>query len=237
MSLQDEFFDNADPDKALEAYHVQIETPRLILREHTAADADGIHAMTNKPGFFYYCFDGTREKVDAFLAEADRTKKPNPETGLRDNHMLAITLKDTGEMIGHVCLQRVEYVDGLNFEVNFFVDPAYQSKGYGQEAIINMMHYGFQELGLYAYTVTIHPNNGPSQKVAKISGYQKIADISIDTVRGREPRDLFILTKQMFYEMRKNDKRPLLLDWPPADASQALPPAPNAGPQPGNPAP
>jgi hypothetical protein len=38
----------------------------------------------------------------------------------------------------------------------------------------------------------------------------------------------------MFYEMRKNDKRPLLLDWPPADA---VAPPPNAGPQPGNPAP
>ena len=88
------------------------------------------------------------------------SRKINPKTGMRDNHMLAMIDKKTGDFLGHVCLERMHYIPGNNYEINFFVDPVHQNKGYGREAVINMMHYGFDTLGLYAYTVTIDPKNG-----------------------------------------------------------------------------
>lgn len=201
-------------------YTVHIETPRLILREHTPADIDRIHEISQQ--ITYYCFDGSREKAEDFLQEAERTKTPNPQTGLRDNHMLAIVEKSTGALVGHICLERVNYFKGLDYEVNFFMDPACQNKGYGREAAVNIMNYGFTTLGLYAYSVTIHPNNGPSHHVADTEGYQKISDIRMDTIHGEEPRDLLILTRDVFFEKRKHDKRPYIL--PPGDAS--APPSP-----------
>jgi RimJ/RimL family protein N-acetyltransferase len=224
MSIKSEFSGSSDPYRAARGKPIRMETPRLIMREHTPADAEKLHAMTSKPGFKYYCFDGSREKVDAFLKESVRTQKPDPQSGMRDNHMLALEDKTTGVLVGHVCLERVHYHKGLNYEINFFVDPAHQNKGYGREAAVNMMHYGFNDLGLYAYTVTIHPQNGPSRHVAMTEGYQKIADISIDTVHGEEPRDLYVLTKDVFYALRQKDKRPMILNY--------TPPAPPQAPQP-----
>lgn len=207
MALSDDFNARGRPHSE---FPVRIETPRLILREMEPEDADRILEMTTKPGFFYYCFDGTREKVDAFLQEAARTRAIDPETGMRENHMLSVVVKDTGELVGHVCLEQVHYVAGLNYEVNFFIDPDHQSKGYGREAAANLMHYGFQTMDMLAYTATVHPDNGPSQRVTRTEGYRKIADITIRTVRGEEPRDLFILTPEAFYEAHKNDKRPVI---------------------------
>ncbi len=190
---------------------ILIETPRLLLREIIAEDIKAVQAITSMPGFVYYCFDGTPEKAQAFIDEALRTRKPNPQTNLRDNHMLAVISKETGEFVGHVCLERVHYVKGMNYEVNFFTDPRHQSKGYGREAIVNMMHYGFQKLNLQGYTVTIHPENTKSLNVGYTEGYKKIDEIKMKTVRGEEPRLLLMLSRNDFYEKRKQDKRPMLL--------------------------
>jgi RimJ/RimL family protein N-acetyltransferase len=188
-----------------------IETPRLILREHRKEDIDAIYQISKTKDFKYFCFDGTRQKAVDFIDEALRTQKIDPKTGLRPNHMLAIVTKDTGEVIGHTCMEAVDYLKGADFEVNFFVDPKYQNKGYGLEAILNLTDYGFQKYNLPTLTVTVHPNNGPSRHLIVKEGYQKVDDIIMDTVDGPEPRELFVLQRDTFYNQRKLDKRPILL--------------------------
>ncbi len=209
--LYNKFFKSADPKEALNAHLITMETPRLILREHKPEDITRIHEISQCEGFDYYCLDGTREKAEEFIKEAKRTQKPDPKEGRRQNHMLAITMKDTGEVIGHTCLERVHYVDGADYEVNFFVDPACQNKGYGLEAILNLTHYAFETYDLKTITVTTRPDNKPSQHLIEKEGYTKIASITMDTVNGPEPRELFILQKATFYEKRAQDKRPILL--------------------------
>ena len=205
---------------------IVIETPRLILREHTLEDADRIEEITNSEGFFYYCFDGTREKVDEFIREAIRTQTPDPVTGRRPNHMLAIILKETGEVIGHTCMEAVNYVKGADYEVNFFVDPQFQNKGYGIEAILNLTDWGYKEYGLPSMTVTVDPNNGPSRHLIIKEGYEKVDDITMKTVNGTEPRELYIQTREKFYEQRAKDKRPILMSPPVAPAPAPTTPAP-----------
>ena len=190
---------------------ITIETPRLILREHTLADVDRVHEITSAPGFFYFCFDGSRTKAEEFIQEALRTQTPDPATGRRENHMLAILLKDTGEMVGHTCMERVHYVNGADYEVNFFVDPKYQNKGYGIEGILNLTDWGYKTYNLPSMTVTVDPANGPSRHLIVKEGYRKVGDITMNTTRGVEPRELFIMTQAEFYEARKRDTRPILL--------------------------
>lgn len=197
--------------ETIQSKPITIETPRLLLREHQASDVDAIYNISKQDGFVYFCFDGTRKAAEDFIKEAKRTTKVDPKTGFRPNHMLAITLKDTGEVIGHTCMEAVNYLKGADFEVNFFVDPKYQNKGYGLEAILNLTDYGFKEFGLDTLTVTVHPNNGPSRHLIVKEGYQKVDDITMKTINGPEPRELFVLQKETFYEMRKQDKRPILL--------------------------
>ncbi len=193
-------------------FPVTIETPRLILREHEPSDAKRILEISRTPGFFYYCFDGTPEKVEEFLKEAERTQKPDPKTGMRENHMMAVIVKDTGELIGHACIQRVDYVEGVDYEPNYFIDPAHQGAGYGPEALCNMIDFAFRELGQTALTSTQHPDNTKAIALAERHyGFKNIGEVEIDTVVGKQPRLLSMTTAEDFYAIRANDKRPMFL--------------------------
>lgn len=211
QALRGVFSAKADGKKALSDYLVTIETPRLMLREFTAGDVDRIHDISRTPGFVYYCFDGTREKAEAFLRRAVDTQKPDIKTGKRSDVMLAICAKDTGDLVGHVSIESIFYNGMRHHEINFFVDPACQNKGYGREAAISMMRYGFEDMGIPHYTVTTHPDNHASKHVILTEGYKEIGKIDLQTARGLEPRIMFELTKEDFYKMREKDKRPMLL--------------------------
>ena len=190
---------------------ITIETPRLVLREHRPEDLDRLVEMTSKPGFFYYCFDGTKEKVQAFLKKCIDSRLADPHSKKREDIMLAIELKETGELVGHVSIEKMFYLNQKAYEINFFVDPACQNKGYGREAAVNLMRYGLEDLKLPGYTVTAHPENAASKHVIYTEGYVKIGDTSMETTNGIEPREVFLLTGEAFYKVREKDKKPMLL--------------------------
>ena len=190
---------------------IHIETPRLVLREHKPEDLGRILEMTSKPGFYYYCFDGTKEKVDAFLKKSIDSRLPDPHTKKREDVMLAIEIKGTGELVGHVSIEKMFYLGNKAYEINFFVDPACQNKGYGREAAVNLMRFGLEDLEMPGYTVTAHPENGASKHVIYTEGYVKIGDTTMETTNGVEPREVFLLTKDAFYKVREKDKKPMLL--------------------------
>lgn len=217
------FSSKADPEKVQDAAKIKIETPRLVLREFEPEDIDRIHEISSMPGFFYYCFDGTREKSAEFVQSAIDSQKPDMKTGKRENVLLAVALKDTGHLVGHVSIEAVDHRPGVDdYEINFFTDPAVQKKGYGREAAVNMMRYGFEDMGLDDYIVTIHPKNAPSQRVAITEGYVKVGETKIMTSKGEQPRDMLVLTKEAFYNQRARDKRPMF---------EPAPSGPQSGPQ------
>jgi RimJ/RimL family protein N-acetyltransferase len=216
--LQSTFTNNAGRIAA--HFPVTIETPRLILREHEPADVDRILEISRAPDFFYYCFDGTREKAEDFIREALRTQEADPATGMRENHMMAVVLKETGKVIGHACIQRADYVPGIDYEPNYFIDPAEQGKGYGPEALCNMIDFAFTALGQTALTSTQHPGNLKAIALAeKLYGFRNIGEVQIDTVAGRQPRLLSQTTAGDFYALRAHDKRPMFLHSPPAPST------------------
>lgn len=221
QSIRGVFCKKADHQEALNAHLVDIETPRLRLREFTMDDVEGIHRMTSKPGFFYYCFDGTKEKAEEFVRRAIEEQKPDLARGKRQNILLAVELKETGQLVGHASIENVDRRPGRedirpdkeDYEINFFTDPEFQNKGYGREAVANIMHYGFQKLKLEDYVITIHPENGPSQRVAQKEGYVKIGTTSLETTKGKQPRDVLVLTQDAFYKLRAQDSRPMIIGY------------------------
>ena len=164
------------------SHDLTIETPRLILREIELSDKKKLLEITNVPGFEHYCFDGSEEKVDDFLKKCLVNRKPNPKTGKRDYFMLAITDKETGEFLGCTSLEHKSFVKGADYEVNFFVDQRKQSKGYGREAIVNLMDYAFVQMKQKALNVTIEPDNKNSLATALTQGYKDTGSVvEIDT--------------------------------------------------------
>lgn len=198
------------------AGEITIETPRLILREIEASDAKKILEISNVPGFSHYCFDGSKEKVDAFLKKCLDGRKPDPQIGLRAYIMLAITDKVSGEFIGCVSLEHKSFVKDVDYEVNFFVDSRVQNKGFGREAAVNIMNYAFSEMKLPAINVTIEPDNVPSLRVAYTEGYVDTGkEVDIKTpCFGTRKFKVLLLDKDVFLEQRKKDNRPMLLPKP-----------------------
>lgn len=206
-NLNSTFTSSASP-----AGGVYIETPRLILRETLAADIDAFRDITTRPSFYYYCFDGTEEKLVEFMDVCSQTQTPNPLTGLRDKFMLAVTLKDTGQVIGHASLLRIEEytlpVSGIDYEAAYFIDNQQGGKAYGQEALLNTMHYAFTDLGLPGLGSMQELDNAQAIAIAsKTLGFKKVGECIGQTVNGPKPHQICIVMPDDFYALRANDKR------------------------------
>jgi len=228
--LSKRFFKGAaDPVEANEASKVRFETPRLIIREIRPDDVDRFHEISSTPGFHYYCFDGTREAAQAFVDNAIANQGIDKKTGRRESYVLAVELKSTGECIGHVAIEPVDFFKPevqanvtfyenttpeqrvlLNYathEPNYFVDVKHQNGGLGSEALINIVHYAWEVLGFRSMSATQHPTNVKAIHNAQTKiGCVPIGDTQIDTTNGMEPRILSILTPATFYPCRENDK-------------------------------
>lgn len=191
---------------------VKLVTPRMVIREIEPSDAARILEISKTPGFEYYCFDGTQEKVDDYLKKCAEHRQPDGSDGKRTYIMLAMTLKDTGEFIGGVSLENKHFYGDLNYEVNFFVDPKHQNRGYGREAAVNIMRYAFEDFGLKGINVTIEPDNKSSLAVAHGEGYKEVGDVDIKTpCYGVRKHLVLMLDRETFWAQRNKDKKPMLL--------------------------
>lgn len=206
---------------------VQIEAPRLNLREMRIDDTDDIYNITQQDGFEFHYFDGGRSSVEKFIEKCIHEQKVDPKTGHRDNVMLAVEEKISGKLIGFASVETVHYEDGtITREPNFFMDPAVHNKGYGREAVINVMKYVFDHYGVNSLNATIEEKNKPSLSVAMSEGYIYTGnDASFDTNHGRRTYMVLSLSRETFYEKRANDKRPLILEKSTQDKN-IQPPAP-----------
>ena len=198
------------PTHPSKEFPVTIETPHLILRELEFSDFQRLFDMTTKPGFKYYGFDGSPEKITDFLQFAVKSCSQAPD-GKREEFLLGVVLKETGELIGHIGLHRANYVKGYDFETGYFIDPDHQNKHYCREALVNIKKFGYEELKHPGYTTTTHPDNKISLHILLSENYTKIDDITIDTIFGPEPRILLRQDKKDFYARRLLDKQPLIL--------------------------
>ncbi len=192
-----------------------IETPRLILREHRLDDVQRIYEISCQPGFVYYRLDGTREAAEMLVRDAIKKQEGDMETGRRDHFLVAVVLKDTsasGTVIGQALIQRADHLPEVKYEPGYFIDPIHQGKGYGPEALCNMIDFAFNELQQDRLTSTQHPDNHKAISLAeRYYGYRTIGEIEIDTVHGPEPRLLSVTTSADFYRLRNDDHDQMFL--------------------------
>jgi ribosomal-protein-alanine N-acetyltransferase len=160
----------------------ELDTAHLHIRPLTMDDLDNIHMILNA------CFgesplEERREwlewTVRNYLALANLHQPPYGER--------AITLKDTGELIGAVGLvpafgpfQRLpsfrkhgESADTLNqpeFGLFWAIAPAHQRKGYAAEAAQALIDFMFKEMSIRRIVATTEFENGASQAVMRKLG-------------------------------------------------------------------
>lgn len=121
-----------------------LQTERLILREFTATDWQATFAYQSDPRYlrFYDRESVTELQVQAFVYMFILWQGEQP----RSKAQLAITLAETGELIGNIGLRRDVAEDALA-DLGYELAPEHWGRGYATEAARAMIEWGFGAWG------------------------------------------------------------------------------------------
>jgi len=138
-----------------------IETNRLILRNFTEQDAEGLFAYTSDPRV--NCFlDGKMDNLDQALEEVRKKST--------DDSQIAVALKEDNTLIGELFAMKEE---PDTFSVGWNFNAAYEGKGLARESAEALLHDLFTEKGarrVYAYA---EDDNFRSQKLCEKLGMRQ----------------------------------------------------------------
>lgn len=142
-----------------------LETPRLLLRQLTAQDAEALQAVLGDPvAMEFYPAPLDRRGVDEWIGR-------NLERYRRDGHGLwAMLLRDSNQLIGD-CGCVIQEVEGRHeVEVGYHVRRNLWGNGYATEASRACADYAFAGLGAKRVISMIRPENERSIRVAEKNG-------------------------------------------------------------------
>lgn len=144
-------------------------TARLILREFVAEDWPAVLAYQSDPRYLrYYHWTGrTPAEVQAFVGMFLAQQQVEP----RLKRQLAVTLKDTGELIGN-CGLRLDTADAIQGDMGYELNPNHWGHGYATEAARAMVNVGFATLGLHRIWSWCIADNVASARVLTKVGLQ-----------------------------------------------------------------
>ena len=144
----------------------QIETERLILRAFEPSDAPSVMFYAD-PEVMRYIPRGPWKSDDVeagFLRMVENRRVQWQSVGFG---MWAVVLKQTGVVIGHCGLQRLEAGDEI--EVFYLLDKPYWNQGIATEAARATLRFA-EERGLNNIVAVAMPENGASQRVMAKAG-------------------------------------------------------------------
>ncbi len=143
-------------------------TPRLTLRKLSQTDAEGIFALRSDPNVIRYT--GIRQyktvsEATAYIKRIDR------DLERKKSIVWSITLTNGKTFLGSICYWNFSE-NGCCAEIGYDLLPAYQGKGYMQEALKSVIHYGFHGMKLERITATPCKENKKSVSLLEKSGFR-----------------------------------------------------------------
>lgn len=146
-----------------------IETNRLIMREMKPSDYhDLCKILKDKDVMYAYEGPFSDEEVQRWLTNQINRQQ---DKGLGLN---AVSLKETGEMIGQCGLTLQSWKEQTLLEIGYLFQKAYWHKGYATEAAIACKGYAFTHLHADRVCSIIRDTNTASQNVAIRNGMSVI---------------------------------------------------------------
>ncbi len=151
-----------------------ITTERLVLRAFEPEDADVVFEMQSDEDLLRYVEWGarTREEVAESLAKKIEANAIHDEG---DVLSLAVTLADTGALVGDVVLQypSSEHRRG---EIGYIVHPHHAGRGYTTEAARELLRIAFDDLAMHRVIGQVESRNTPSRRVLEKLGMREEAN-------------------------------------------------------------
>lgn len=148
-----------------------METDRLLLREVTHKDAEGVfsfrsnaQAMTYVPRPLMQNMDEAHNLIAIFMDLRKKNEAIN----------WSIVLKEENKVIGNICIWQIQ-PEHSRGEVGYMILPEYWGKGLSTEAVKTVVGYGFNGIKLHSLEAIINPDNVASQRVLEKTGFVREA--------------------------------------------------------------
>lgn len=143
-------------------------TERLLLRQLTKTDDQAIFKIRSNDIVYKYITKATFKKIEE--AQAFITKI-NKGIANKEHMFWAITLKETKELIGTICLWNFSK-ERLVAEVGYELYPDYHKKGIMNETLTKVGEFGFEDLKLKSIEAFTHKENEASKTLLKRHGFR-----------------------------------------------------------------
>ena len=150
---------------------MQLETPRLILREYVSEDFGWLHPILSDPEMMaHYPHPFSEEETRQWIAR-------NMARYEKDGFGLwAVELKGTGESIGD-CGLTMQNINGRMLpEIGYHIGRAHQRQGFAAEAAGECKRWAFEEHDFPAVYSYCKYTNLPSQRTALKNGMRFIEE-------------------------------------------------------------
>jgi ribosomal-protein-alanine N-acetyltransferase len=160
---------------------IHLETPRLLLRPFSLAYAEELHRMWVEPSMRKFLWDDKIITQETAIEIIEASEKTFPQNGLG---YWVISLKELLEPVGFCGLRHFRFEDQPNntdeVEILYGLTAAHCGKGLATEASVEVLRYGFVELGLPRIYAGADPPNRNSFRVMERLGMKLLRQTVID---------------------------------------------------------
>jgi len=167
-----------------------LQTPRLILRRLDIKDVAEIFKLRNDAVVNKYLDRAKKTSMPEVLEFIEQINK-----GIEINKWLywVITLKDSDSFAGTICLWNIDEEKNIA-EIGYELLPEHHGKGIMHEALMRLIHFGFEELKLKALQACTHKENERSMRLLERNNFTK------------QPATETTTSNEVFYYLHKRDK-------------------------------
>ncbi|WNG44540.1 GNAT family N-acetyltransferase [Archangium minus] len=170
---------------------VRIETRRLVLRTLEDSDVESVLAHRADPDVCRYTGPPmTREEVVRHIAERQRSWHGG---GNGDVLGLACELKESGRVVGEGVLRGFS-VPAKQAEVGLGLQPQHQARELGTEALVALLRYGFEQLGLHRIYAFCDVDNEASRRLTARLGMRHEGTLRENAFRHGQWRDELLIS-------------------------------------------
>ena len=191
-----------------------IETDRLILKAQTMDEQQYLWSILMLPEvnrFYLTIPKKYSEKLKDWTIQEEYYKAEMEHANDKDIFKWSVFLKDNGKCIGRVSCHEAssegyETSDPSIRGVGWYIDPAYQGRGYGTEAAMAMINYMFTECDIKEIRTSAAIFNPASWKIMEKIGFIRLDNTKelIYTYLDDPVEDYqYYLTKEIFLKEKK----------------------------------
>jgi [ribosomal protein S5]-alanine N-acetyltransferase len=147
-----------------------IQTERLTIRSLRAEDRRVVHSYMSNPAVVAWLPEGLLDEAQTqdFVFRSDPA---NVLVGDVPLEAVAVVLRESGEMVGHMVFH--PWFAPLTYEIGWVFHPAHQRRGYATEAARALLRHGFEAMRLHRIIATCQPENPASWRVMEKLGMRR----------------------------------------------------------------